>query len=703
MNTSPTNIDNVAGVGDISSVDFTSGIDTDGTTPFLSLDVELSPTFSETQSIQVLYWAVNNEQTWITLSRNGEGTTFTTRIDLLEYAKSGIYEIRAIQAIDNTDTLVSISREQLIERGFTVQTELVNPLSDDVAPSLDALTVNSVSTADDGSIHVEVDVTASDSGSGLSSNFLLEILSPSGASLQKWATIDPTGHATVDFALSPYTASGQYKINTVRLTDLAGNYNDAMVWLNSNTPPVAIDNPNQDTDTPELENFSLGATFDPITDRPRITIGGIVTDPASGVQGVYLRLNSPTGSSAYLDSWVYVDYYAAPGTQQKTVHLDGYKALTTDFLPGEYTVNYLRLGDAASNEKYWSASDIAAKGLPTTIRVYFPDPENNSGDTSVTGSPQADFVFGSDHLNDDLNAGKGNDLLYGGGGDDLLNGGLGNDTLTGGDGNDQVDGGAGNDTIIGGDGAGDDTYSGGSGIDTMHYTSALTGITVNLATGMAHGNEIGTDTLRGIENIIGGKSDDTLTGNGGANSLDGYTGNDMINGGSGNDALIGGEGNDTLNGGAGADKLNGGTDNDRLNGGSGADILTGGAGNDILNGGLAADTMTGGAGNDIFRFDSTLGDANIDTIKDFGSPQDKLYLDDVVFNNVGALGRFSSTDGRFWANNAGVAHDASDRIIYDTDSGALFYDADGNGAGTAIQFATLTGHPILHAADIWVV
>ena len=35
-------------------------------------------------------------------------------------------------------------------------------------------------------------------------------------------------------------------------------------------------------------------------------------------------------------------------------------------------------------------------------------------------------------------------------------------------------------------------------------------------------------------------------------------------------------------------------------------------------------------------------------------------------------------------HTGGGAHDANDRIIYDTDSGALSYDADGSGQGAAI-------------------
>jgi serralysin len=64
------------------------------------------------------------------------------------------------------------------------------------------------------------------------------------------------------------------------------------------------------------------------------------------------------------------------------------------------------------------------------------------------------------------------------------------------------------------------------------------------------------------------------------------------------------------------------------------------------------------------------------------------------------LGPLDST--AFWSGSA--AHDADDRIIYDPASGALLYDADGNGAGAAIQIATLTGVVgTLTAADFVVV
>ena len=55
---------------------------------------------------------------------------------------------------------------------------------------------------------------------------------------------------------------------------------------------------------------------------------------------------------------------------------------------------------------------------------------------------------------------------------------------------------------------------------------------------------VAEDTIRNIENVIGGSGNDTLTGDGLANALFGNGGNDILKGGGGNDVLDGGTGID---------------------------------------------------------------------------------------------------------------------------------------------------------------
>lgn len=134
---------------------------------------------------------------------------------------------------------------------------------------------------------------------------------------------------------------------------------------------------------------------------------------------------------------------------------------------------------------------------------------------------------------------------------------------------------------------------------------------------------------------------------------------------------------------------------------AGSDNLNGGSGSDLLDGGLAADTLTGGAGEDSFRFSTALGNGNVDWITDFNVSDDTILLDSLIFASAGGDGALAV--GAFHKSTAGVAHDADDRIIYDTDSGALFYDADGSGQGAAVQFARLSKNLNVSAADFVVI
>jgi Ca2+-binding RTX toxin-like protein len=151
-----------------------------------------------------------------------------------------------------------------------------------------------------------------------------------------------------------------------------------------------------------------------------------------------------------------------------------------------------------------------------------------------------------------------------------------------------------------------------------------------------------------------------------------------------------------------ADTLYGKTGvNDVILGGAGNDVINGLGGNDVINGEAGNDTLTGGAGSDTFLFNTApSATANVDTITDFNVVADTIQLENAVFTGLGtATGVLALA--KFYAGAA--AHDADDRIIYNNLTGALMYDADGNGTGAAIKFATLTGKPVLTNADFVVV
>ena len=293
-----------------------------------------------------------------------------------------------------------------------------------------------------------------------------------------------------------------------------------------------------------------------------------------------------------------------------------YGGLKNDLLFGEAGIDILKGGEG---------SDILDGGVDGDYL------HGDAGDDFLFGGSGDDFLFGNED-NDVLSGDTGNDLIDGGANIDTVNydsslnsvivnidetqsysnvtysfdlepsftvaagtafdGFGGTDTLknleniTGSNYSDVLIGNALRNTLtgLGGDdfligSGGDDILDGGDGIDTVSYrrsfNSVNLGVSVDLSQGTAFDGIDGLDTLRNIENIIGSRFADRLTGDSQANTILGGDGNDIIDGREGSDRLFGENGNDEIYGGSGNDYLVGGT-------GSGwpSDILDGGIGND---------------------------------------------------------------------------------------------------------------------------
>ncbi|WP_315975114.1 cadherin-like domain-containing protein [Microvirga yunnanensis] len=165
---------------------------------------------------------------------------------------------------------------------------------------------------------------------------------------------------------------------------------------------------------------------------------------------------------------------------------------------------------------------------------------------------------------------------------------------------------------------------------------------------------------------------------------------------------VGDVGGETSVGSAGADQIVGGGGSDNLSGGLGNDTLTGGSGSDILSGGAGNDVLYGGTGKDSFVFKhKPNASTNKDVIKDFKVVDDTIRLDNAVFTKVGANGALKSS--AFWTNTTGKAHDRDDRILYDKDSGVLYYDPDGTGSAARVAFATISKNLGLTYKDFYII
>jgi Ca2+-binding RTX toxin-like protein len=330
-----------------------------------------------------------------------------------------------------------------------------------------------------------------------------------------------------------------------------------------------------------------------------------------------------------------------------------------------------------------------------------------------------------------------NDDLWGHNGDNALNGMLGNDnlkgfgandTLRGEAGNDVLDGGTGLDTLVGG--IGNDTYLVDSQSDVVTEYSGEGADVVRTSVSYILRSDAEIETLDVTD--LTGTAPFYLWGNSGNNNIFGNNGaNNLFGGGGGIDRMSGRGGDDTYYVSQASDQVieNGGQGNDtvyafvswtltpgsdvellaieapedtaaiNLTGNATGNVVRGAAGNNRLNGGDGRDDLIGLGGQDQFLFDTALNAAtNVDRIVDFNVADDTIMLENTIFS-VFAAGPLPAE--RFIVGTAAL--DANDNVIYNSTTGALLYDSDGNGAGAAVQFAALASGLALTANDFVIV
>jgi cysteinyl-tRNA synthetase len=194
-----------------------------------------------------------------------------------------------------------------------------------------------------------------------------------------------------------------------------------------------------------------------------------------------------------------------------------------------------------------------------------------------------------------------------------------------------------------------------------------------IVTWKSHDPDSGNNTiLKAIYGFAldGTSAADNITGNARGETVNAEGGNDIVDAGGGNDQIYGGAGNDSLVGNRGNDALNGD------------------GGNDWVNGTWGNDFLRGDAGKDTFVFNVQLNaKTNVDTILDFKSEVDEIEIQSTIFTKIKGFGELSAA--QFFRNNTGLAHDANDRIIFEKDTGELYYDADGSGKTKGVLFAVI--------------
>ena len=121
-------------------------------------------------------------------------------------------------------------------------------------------------------------------------------------------------------------------------------------------------------------------------------------------------------------------------------------------------------------------------------------------------------------------------------------------------------------------------------------------------------------------------------------------------------------------------------------------------GDNTIHGRGGIDQIYGYAGADRFVFDTAPGASNYDVLGDFQAGVDKIVLDNAVFT---ALADGALSAGAFHSGTAATS--ADHRIVYYADTGGVFYDADGSGAGEMVLVAIVPAGQPLTAADFTVI
>ena len=109
---------------------------------------------------------------------------------------------------------------------------------------------------------------------------------------------------------------------------------------------------------------------------------------------------------------------------------------------------------------------------------------------------------------------------------------------------------------------------------------------------------------------------------------------------------------------------------------------------------MGEDTLTGSQGKDNFVLNNS--NEGTDTITDFSVEDDSLILSAAGFNGLVT----GSIDSEFTVGTAATSNEH--RLIYDTDSGDLFYDRDGTGNNSQLKLASLTTGLALTSNDFYV-
>jgi len=322
--------------------------------------------------------------------------------------------------------------------------------------------------------------------------------------------------------------------------------------------------------------------------------------------------------------------------------------------------------------------------------------------------------------------------VKGGAGADVIVTGAAKDVITGGGAADTITAGGGADTITGGAGADNFVYTVTNANASTHSTSAakdtITDFTaksdnLNLTVALANGgqtvdyNDKGNTTsvadgLSLLSSVKGQYFFDTTN----SQVVFDLDGNGLI------------QATDLMISMTGATGILESDVNITITGGTGADTIVTGDGNDVFVASNGIDAITTGGGSDTVSYAGIVAEANANNVSDFAAASDIIQFSDASLALV--AGAYTAGTAVTFANVAGIT-DTANQVIFDTaanlgakgatignqsgktnikhqlaiesDTGKIFFDANGDWTAGSLQIGQLTVTGTLTAANVEIV
>ncbi len=376
----------------------------------------------------------------------------------------------------------------------------------------------------------------------------------------------------------------------------------------------------------------------------------------------------------------------------------------SDTVTGGVGLDIISSGGGDDVIKGFSSADTidGGAGFDTLVLTVTSTNLNSATDSQLTNVEAISAIGSTLGVNISLTAQTEGFKLTGSAYSDTLRGGAGDDQFYGFNGSDIVDGGKGADTLL--LQATSANLNGSSdaqllNLETISAFNATSGVTIALYNQSEGFNIEGSNFA---DQLSGSSQSDTFIGFKGADTIDGGGGVDIVKidgtslnlNNASNAQLVNVEKISAANASTGV-IIDLSKQTERI------DIVGSGYG-DTLIGGPGANYLTGGAGADHFVFKGPLGVTNIDTLVDFTPNIDVLDFSQTSFVSLGVVGPLGAS--AFWSSSSDAsAHDGDDRLVYNTATGALYYDADGIGGAAAVQIARFSSLPGLSATDFFIV